>query len=230
MAQASSVQFTPVQVLQAARRAEAEGKMEYALQFYRHIVEHHVSTPEAHEAREGLLRIAEWRWGEARALGRQTTQPALAPAPQAVQNTYTAIPGGRSALANERVYEQPPPIEDQRMPQVISRDASGDFEGQEGSAFSSRYRGARFVAFVLSSLGWAGVMGGVLIAASASVGMVAEVSAAGVWGLPLGVLFGLPAAAVGLLLVVAGQIAIAVFENATATFDLLALERARAID
>lgn len=222
MAQASSIQFTPVQVLQAARRAEAEGKMEYALQFYRHIVEHHVSTAEAHEAREGLLRIAEWRWGEARALGRQTSQPA--PAPQLVQNTYTAIPGGRSAPANERVYEQPPPIEDQRMPQVISRDASVHYEGQEGSsAFSSRYRGARFVAFVLSSLGWAGVMAGILIAAAASAGMVAEVSAVGVWGLPLGVLFGLPAAAFGLLLVVAGQIAIAVFENSSATLELLAL-------
>jgi len=223
MAQASSIQFTPVQVLQAARRAEAEGKMEYALQFYRHIVEHHVSTPEAHEAREGLLRIAEWRWGEARALGRQTSQPAPAPAPQLVQNTYTAIPGGRSAPARERVYEQPPPIEDQRMPQVISRDASVHYEGQEVSAFSSRYRGARFVAFVLSSIGWAGVMAGILIAAAASAGMVAEVSAAGVWGLPLGVLFGLPAAAFGLLLVVAGQIAIAVFENSSATLELLAL-------
>ena len=62
----TSVQFTPVQVLQAARRAEAEGKMDYALQFYRHLVEQHGTTPEAQEAREGLFRIAEWRWGEAR--------------------------------------------------------------------------------------------------------------------------------------------------------------------
>src|SRR6202008_962062 len=68
----TSVQFTPVQVLQAARRAEAEGKMDYALQFYRHLVEQHGSTPEAQEAREGLFRIAEWRWGEARvARGRE---------------------------------------------------------------------------------------------------------------------------------------------------------------
>ncbi|MGI9403641.1 MAG: hypothetical protein ACR2OF_03905 [Hyphomicrobium sp.] len=226
MAQASPVQFTPVQVLQAARRAEAEGKMEYALQFYRHLVEHHVSTAEAHEAREGLLRIAEWRWGEARTLGRQSSQPA--PAAQAAQNTYTAIQGGRSAYAGEPVYEEPPPIEDQRMPQVISRDARGDFKGQEGSAFLGRYRGARFVAFVLSSLGWAGVMAGVLIAVAASVGMVAEMSAAGALGLPLGVLFGLPAVAIGLVLVVAGQIAIALFENASATLELLALERAKA--
>lgn len=230
MAQASSVQFTPVQVLQAARRAEAEGKMDYALQFYRHIVEHYVSTPEAHDAREGLLRIAEWRWGEARALDRQTPQPAPAPVAQHVQNnTYTANPDGRAAFAAQQVYEEPP-VEDQRMPQVISREAMDETDGPENSPFWGRYRGARLVAFVLSSLGWAGVLGGVLIAIAASTGALAEVSVAGVWGLPLGVLFGLPAAAIGLLLVVAGQIAIAVFENATATLDLLALERARAID
>src|SRR5262245_35681958 len=70
MAQAS-LQYTPVQVLQAARRAEAEGKMDYALQFYRHLVEQHSSSPEAQEAREGLFRIAEWRWGEARVARRQ---------------------------------------------------------------------------------------------------------------------------------------------------------------
>src|SRR4029078_2806014 len=62
----TSVQFTPVQVLQAPRRAEAEGKMDYALQFYRHLVEQHGTTAEAQEAREGLFRIAERRWGEAR--------------------------------------------------------------------------------------------------------------------------------------------------------------------
>jgi len=227
MAQASSVQFTPVQVLQAARRAEAEGKMEYALQFYRHLVEHHVSTSEAHEAREGLLRIAEWRWGEARAFGGQTSQPAPAPTPQASQNTYTAIEGGRSAYAKEQLYEEPPPVDDQRMPQIISRERAGNFEGSDRSAVSGRYRGARFAAFVLSSLGWAGVMGGILIAVAASAGAVAEVSAAGVWGLPIGTLFGVPAATIGLLLVVAGQIAIAVFENASATLQLLALERVK---
>src|SRR3990167_2811204 len=67
----TSVQYTPVQVLQAARRAEAEGKMDYALQFYRHLVEQHSSSVEAQEAREGLFRIAEWRWGEARVARRQ---------------------------------------------------------------------------------------------------------------------------------------------------------------
>jgi hypothetical protein len=50
-------QFSPSQVLEAGRRAEAEGKIDYALQFYRHLVTHFASSPEATAAREGLDRI-----------------------------------------------------------------------------------------------------------------------------------------------------------------------------
>lgn len=50
-------QFSPAQVLEAGRRAEAEGKFDYAVQFYRHLVTHFASSPEAGAAREGLDRI-----------------------------------------------------------------------------------------------------------------------------------------------------------------------------
>ena len=98
----TSVQFTPVQVLQAAKRAEAEGKMDYALQFYRHLVEQHGTTAEAQDAREGLFRIAEWRWGEARVArtreaGAQLAQtppgpPPLQPQQQRVYNVANNPP------------------------------------------------------------------------------------------------------------------------------------------
>jgi hypothetical protein len=97
----SSVQFTPVQVLHAARRAEAEGKMEYALQFYRHLVEQHGSSAEAQEAREGLFRIAEWRWGEAR-----VTRGREAASPQNGSHSYDSAPGTGVAgnpLAQQRI-------------------------------------------------------------------------------------------------------------------------------
>src|SRR3954470_15287229 len=104
----TAMQYTPVQVLQAARRAEAEGKMDYALQFYRHLVEQHGTTPEAQEAREGLFRIAEWRWGEARvARGREAGAPA-APAGQTAQTP----PATSGTAAGQRVYNvasTPPP-------------------------------------------------------------------------------------------------------------------------
>src|SRR6476469_3118284 len=97
----TAMQYTPVQVLQAARRAEAEGKMDYALQFYRHLVEQHGTTPEAQEAREGLFRIAEWRWGEARVARGREGGAAAPPASQAAQ-TPPATPG--AAAASQRVY------------------------------------------------------------------------------------------------------------------------------
>ena len=79
--------------------------MDYALQFYRHLVEQHGTTPEAQEAREGLFRIAEWRWGEARVArgrdaaggGAQSTQSA--PSSQ----TPPAAPAGNPP-GGQRVY------------------------------------------------------------------------------------------------------------------------------
>lgn len=52
-----SPQFTPRQLLDAARRAEAEGKSDVARQFYRHLVEQYGDTVEAAEALGGLARL-----------------------------------------------------------------------------------------------------------------------------------------------------------------------------
>src|SRR5215471_11771659 len=95
----TAMQYTPVQVLQAARRAEAEGKMDYALQFYRHIVEHHGTSVEAQEAREGLFRIAEWRWGEARVARRQEAG-LQSPSGNASANSQASAPSSSSNNAN----------------------------------------------------------------------------------------------------------------------------------
>jgi len=53
----ASAQFSPAQLLDAGRRAEAEGNLDLAAQFYRHLNEHHAYTAEAAEARSGLGRI-----------------------------------------------------------------------------------------------------------------------------------------------------------------------------
>jgi len=55
----------------------------------------------------------------------------------------------------------------------------------------------------------------------------AEVSAEGLLGVPLGVLLGMPAAVIGLVLVVTGHLAVAVFESTNATLELLCIERGR---
>jgi len=210
-----SVQYTPVQVLQAARRAEAEGKMDYALQFYRHIVEQHGMSAEAQEARDGLYRIAEWRWGEARLARR----PEVANG-HGAHNVYHGV--GSSAHAD---YPQEPPA---HLPQIIAREAAAKAARQETPPpFKARFRAARLVAVLVSGLGWASVLAGLAVAVLAGAGMAAEASTAGLLGLPLGVLLGMPAAMIGFVLVIAGHLAVAVFESTNATLELLAIERGR---
>jgi hypothetical protein len=50
-------QFTPEQILEAGQRAESEGRIEYALQFYRHLTDQHRGTLEARRAADALARL-----------------------------------------------------------------------------------------------------------------------------------------------------------------------------
>ena len=237
----SSVQFTPIQVLHAARRAEAEGKMDYALQFYRHLVEQHGSTPEAQEAREGLFRIAEWRWGEARvARGRDTASPqtaqphaeppSIAP-PLAGTNPLAgnALAGSGLAGAQQAYFpEQTQHVADEHdepapLPQIARERAHAD----DLPPFRPRYRAARIVAKALSGLGWVAVLSGLVVATIAAGGLVAEASASAILGLPIGVVIGVPAILAGLMLVIVAQIGVAVFESSNATLEMLDIERGR---
>ena len=218
----TSMQFTPVQVLQAARRAEAEGKMDYALQFYRHLVEQHGTTAEAQEAREGLFRIAEWRWGEARVArtresGGQAAQPAAQPPsqPSGGQRVYNV--GNQSAASG---YADPQQAH-VAMPRVARAQES------DVPPFQPRFRLSKVVAHALSAVGWAMLLGGVFAAVAGGGGFVGELSAIAFFGLPLGVLAGAPALVLGLVFIVAGQIAAAVFESTNATLELVAIERGR---
>lgn len=50
-------QFTPVQILEAGQRAFAEGRVEYAAQFFKHLIDHYSDTAEAASAREAMARV-----------------------------------------------------------------------------------------------------------------------------------------------------------------------------
>jgi len=230
----TSVQFTPAQVLQAARRAEAEGKMDYALQFYRHLVEQHGQSPESQEAREGLFRIAEWRWGEAR-LARTKNEAAAGqpgasnPTPPPVNPNGGSNPNSSARVVNvggarppmSEQLPQPPTSDPGRLPQIIAREHAGAKE----EPFRARFRAARVFAHTLSGFGWLTLVAGVSGAVLAMLGTLAEVSAAGLFGLPMGVVVGVPGVLFGMLLVVAGQLAAALFESSNATLELIASER-----
>jgi hypothetical protein len=220
----TSMQFTPVQVLQAARRAEAEGKMDYALQFYRHLVEQHGTTAEAQEAREGLFRIAEWRWGEARVARTREAGGAGQAAQPSAQAPPSPTSGGQRVYnvgnqASQGGYADPQaPVS---MPRVARAEVS------EVPPFQPRFRLSKVVAYALSAVGWAMLLGGLFAALAGAGGFVGELSTISFFGLPLGVLVGAPALVFGLVFTVAGQIAAAVFESTNATLELVAIERGR---
>jgi hypothetical protein len=60
-----AAQFNPAQVLDAGRRAENDGRVGYAIQFYRHLTDQHAGSPEAAIAKEALTRLAQYRPVEA---------------------------------------------------------------------------------------------------------------------------------------------------------------------
>ena len=185
MAQAS-LQYTPVQVLQAARRAEAEGKMDYALQFYRHLVEQHGSSVEAQEAREGLFRIAEWRWGEARVARRQE-------AANGQQSNHGHQP---YTIASSSDYPPDPPTACRRSSRARRpRPRPRTRPRCSNPATARRATSPSLV----SGMGWLSVVFGVLVAVLAIAGATTEISAQGPLGVPVGFLFGMPVAMFGLV-------------------------------
>ena len=80
-----SQQFTPKQLLDAGQRAEAEGRLDLAHQFYEHLSDRYGHAPEAAEGRNGLARIA-----------------AGGPYPQ-VWESKGAIPRGQRPMAGRRL-------------------------------------------------------------------------------------------------------------------------------
>ena len=76
-------QFTPVQILEAGQRAFAEGRTEYATQFFKHLIDHYSDTAEAAVAREALA--------QAHGTSTQQASPQYAPS-SANGNGYHAAP------------------------------------------------------------------------------------------------------------------------------------------
>ncbi len=176
----ASQQFTPPQLLEAGHRAEVEGRLDLAAQFYRHLTEHYAFTGEAAEARNGLGRV-----------GAAQSQ---------VWHMNGAAPANGAARS-------------QRRRPVAPRD---------------HYRIGRALARLLGALGWLTVVGG-LAGPAVYMGFDQFAHVAALPRLtPMQVLTGAASLfGTGLLVVLAGQAARAVFDQANATRDLVALERAK---
>ncbi len=192
----ASPQFTPTQLLDSGRRAETEGKLDLAVQFYRHLTDHHAYTAEAAEARNGLGRVG--------AAQSQIWQPA---------NGIHVNGNGNGAHAVS--VEQPShrPARPGRAPRrrpVAPRD---------------HYRAGRAMARFFSGLGWLTIAAGVLVPAL----YLLPDTPLRVLGLPSVVAGAAGVVLTGLLIVFSGQIARAIFDQANATRDIAALERAKLV-
>ena len=191
-----SPQFTPRQLLDAGRRAEAEGKLDHANQLYRHLTDHYGYTAEAVEARSGLGRLgagpAQQLWAE---------NGAAAPAPWPPLLAQDRAPGTNSSVGGR-------PVPSER-----------------------NYRTGRVLATLVTWVGW--------LIAAAGAAVVPLVLAADPqmllrdfpYAMSLGPIGAVAAAAAcviaGLAIVFWGQMARALFDQANATRELVALERAR---
>jgi hypothetical protein len=166
-------ELTPGQLLDAGRRAEAEGKPDFAVQFYLHLAEHFGQTPDAAEARTAITRMV--------------------------------------AAAQPRQVWQAGSVTDSKL----------------------RHRSGRTLAALFSGIGWV-VMMVALTTGAAIIGLrylptplpvplpqPLELDTAMLMQLPFAVLG-------GAAMVVCGQLARALFDQADASRELLASERRRA--
>jgi hypothetical protein len=192
-------QFTPAQLLESGRRAETEGKLDLAVQFYRHLTDNFAYTAEAAEAHNALGRVG--------AAQSQIWQPAG----NIHVNGNGAHHNGSSMHANG-VHGAAPArsTRPSRRRPVAPRD---------------HYRTGRAMARIFSGLGW------LIVALGALLPLLYLVpdTPLRMFGLPYVIGSAVGVVFTGFLVVFTGQIARAIFDQANATRDLAALERAKLV-
>ena len=247
MAPPPAAQFSPGQILEAGRRAENDGRVGYAIQFYRHLTDHHGWSPEAAVAKEALARLSNVR----PAADATTGQPPVQPSPPAQPSpptypsqTWSAPPQGNpqgqvpvngprpatpypngNPPANPPANPPPNPVRPitgrLAVPGEIAAQALRLPEAER------RYRIGSAVAWLLFGIGLTLMAAGLAFLALHAVGLKVP----GTLGLMLGFTGGMPGAmaifTVGVTQVFAAQIGRAMFDTANATRDLAMIERAK---
>ncbi len=221
MAQGSQ-QYSAAQILEAGRRAHAEGRMDHAVQFYRHLTEHLAFTPEAAVAEQTMQR-----------LGLASPKTSLS-----TLNGATSSYNGTAAQAG------PPGMTPatQPRPAPSSRPSTAAMADSESAAqrklllprLRRRYRTGRFIAGVVTFLGFVIVGSGtglfiLAVLTIAGVALPAAIPAILVSQPPMiGATGGLTLVFIGGLIALGGQLGRAMFDQASAARDLASLARLRA--
>jgi hypothetical protein len=124
-------QFTPRQILEAGQRAVAEGRIDYARQFFQHLIDHYADSAEAASARNEMLSLGPTRATPPLAANApdlrvaETNGRASAP-PQPPPRPPQAPPAPRSrGWAHPPAPERPEPSFDRTVPRepLVAREA-----------------------------------------------------------------------------------------------------------
>jgi hypothetical protein len=236
----NSQQFTSAQILEAGQRAEVEGRLEYAIQFYRHLTDHLPRSPEAAIAREALSKLGALPSGSERTAPAQTNGSAG----PSYYTSASPLPNNGNGLPNSGNGAVPPPQQYARptgtaiVPRRPQPNPSAANTAAPKPVFSipkskRRYRTGRFFARFFSVLGFLqmGVGVGLMIAALLSQfgggiamlpAIIASQSPMLAGGAGSALLF------FGSVQVLGGQLARAIFDQASASRDLALFNRARA--
>lgn len=266
-------QYSPRQLLESARRAEADGNVDLAAHVSRYVLEHFAGSPESAEAYNSLMRLGQPPIEQAPAppaaalpvvhggyasLAPVTppaarfnappraeqpapawpTAPAAAPANgyAAAQAAYAPAPAmrGPAPMPQAPVSGGPYGAQMQTPAQAIAANFAPSAPYRGGAEPSSpamihhapevtpQYRGGRIVARLAFAAGGLMIVAGVMTPLSAFMGLIgASPSLIGI-GLVACALI-----ATGLLALLGGQTALAVFDQADNMRELVELERTR---
>ena len=231
-------QFTPAQLLESGRRAESEGRIDFAIQFYRHLTDHYAPSPEAQVAREALARVAPKVEVDAASAGQANgwhhSVPALAAPTHAGWPPLQSPAEPQHRLPRSAVSLAPP---------MAHQHAAAHGETVHAAPSlplpppSSDYRTGRALARLMTWLGGLVTIVGVVMLTLALAVQAAEVFYPQLMHLlaQFGSLTGNPLLGAGNVLgglgmMVLGQLARALMDQANATRDLAAMSRARSED
>jgi hypothetical protein len=239
-------QFTPGQMLEAGRRAEIQGHPDQAVHIYRFLVEQHPQSIEGSSAQEALRRLSAPRRHEADPATRPPAQtpptaprardngalPNLARDPQfRAANGHVPMPPA-PALAPRGLdaREHPPqaapraaPL--QPVPAVIPQAANLPSiltPHVTAPAVPHHYGVGRTLAWIITVIGAATMIGSFALSGLVIAGLAAVLGPFGALGLY--VLIG--GAVSGTVMLMFGQIALAIFDTANATQDTARMLRA----
>jgi len=208
----ASPQVSAAQVLDAGRRAEADGRVDYAIQFYRHLADHHSGAPEAAAARDALSRLKR----------RPSSPPEASNGSRAVNPPPLRKVGGLAGMARREQGVARGPIRIAPAGTVQTALPLDVPEPVRG------YLAGRLIAHGFAAMGVLLFLAG-LLTAVAGVMLPDDLAAGFADWMPTVHPLAAPVAAVaGVVLVFWGQLARAIFDIASASRDIAAINRAKA--